>query len=70
MNRLCVSPFLFFTESAHIGYYFPKVETKDYNVVIDGRNFFDQPVKNDKKKLKILEKLILVTEMITQLVFY
>ena len=26
----------------------PNVETKDYNVMIDGKNFFDQPVKNDK----------------------
>ena len=24
------------------------VEIKDYNVMIDGKNFFDQPVKNDK----------------------
>ena len=23
------------------------VERKDYNALIDGRNFFDQPVKND-----------------------
>ena len=29
-------------------YYIPNVEIKDYNVVIDGKNFFDQPVKNDK----------------------
>ena len=29
-------------------YYFPNVEIKDYNVVIDGKNFFDQAVKNDK----------------------
>ena len=27
--------------------YLPKVEIKDYNVMIDGKNFFDQPVKND-----------------------
>ena len=27
-------------------YYLPLVETKDYNVTIIGRNFFDQPVKN------------------------
>ena len=27
-------------------YYFPLVEIKDYNVVIDGRNFFDKPVKD------------------------
>ena len=26
-----------------------KVEIKDYNVMIGGRNFFDQPVKNDLK---------------------
>ena len=29
-------------------YYLPNVEIKDYNVIIDGKNFFDQPVKNDK----------------------
>ena len=29
-------------------YYIPNVEIKDYNVMIDGKNFFDQPVKNDK----------------------
>ena len=26
-------------------YYIPNVETKDYNVMTDGKNFFDQPVK-------------------------
>ena len=26
-------------------YYLPTAEIKDYNVVIDGRNFFDQPIK-------------------------
>ena len=29
-------------------YYIPNVEIKDYNVMIDGKNFFDQPVKNIK----------------------
>ena len=28
--------------------YLPNVETKDYNVMIEGKNFFDQPVKNNK----------------------
>ena len=32
----------------HIGYFLPKVEIKDYNVVVDGRNFFHQAIKNDK----------------------
>ena len=29
----------------HIGYFLPKIEIKDYNVVVDGRNFFDQAIK-------------------------
>ena len=29
-------------------YYFPNVEIKDYNVMIDGKSLFEQPVKNDK----------------------
>ena len=28
-------------------YFIPTVETKDYNVVVDGRNFLDQPVRNN-----------------------
>ena len=31
----------------HIGYFVPKVEIKDYNFLMDGQNFFDQPVKNN-----------------------
>ena len=26
-------------------YYIPNVEIKDYKLMIDGKNFFDQPVK-------------------------
>ena len=29
-------------------YYLPKEEIKDYNGKIDGKDVFDQPVKNDK----------------------
>ena len=29
-------------------YYFPTVEIKDYNIVINDENFFDQPIKNNK----------------------
>ena len=28
-------------------YFLPTIEIKDYNLMIDGWNFFDQPVKND-----------------------
>ena len=34
---------------SHKQYYIQTVEIKDYNVTIDGRNFFDQPIKNDLK---------------------
>ena len=27
-------------------YYLPNVEIKDYNAMIDGKNFFDQAIKN------------------------
>ena len=29
------------------GYYLPKVAIKDYNGMIDVKNFFDQPIKSD-----------------------
>ena len=29
-------------------YYIPNIEIKDYNVMIGGKNLFDQSVKNDK----------------------
>ena len=29
-------------------YYLPNVEIKDYNIMINGENFFDQPIKNNK----------------------
>ena len=50
MNRL----FLFLFESrterkVQTKYYIPKVQIKDCNIIIDGRNFFDQPIKNALK---------------------
>ena len=30
-------------------YYLPNIEIKDFNVLIDGRCFFDLPVKDDKE---------------------
>ena len=49
-------------------YYLPNLEIKDYTVMIDGKNFFDQPVKNDKVTHENIRKFLLVKEMITQLV--
>ena len=32
--------------TSHSGYYLPNVELKDYNIMINGETFFDQPVKD------------------------
>ena len=33
--------------TSHSSYYLPNVEIKDYNIVINGENIFDQPIKNN-----------------------
>ena len=35
--------------TSHSTHYLPNVEIKYYNVIIDGKNFFDQPINNDLK---------------------
>ena len=48
-NRLFVLAFENDTQrTSHSGYYLPNVEIKDWNVMINGENFFDQPIKNNK----------------------
>ena len=34
--------------TGHNSYYLPTVEIKDYNIMINGENVFDQPIKNNK----------------------
>ena len=41
---------------SHSTYYLPKVEIKDYNVMIDGRNFFDQPRNSMTKTYENIRK--------------
>ena len=38
-------------------YYLTTVEIKDYNVMIDGINFFDQPIKSDLKTYDNIRKI-------------
>ena len=33
-------------------YYVPNVEIKDFNILVDGKTFFDLPVKNEKEPCK------------------
>ena len=38
--------------TSFLKYYVPKVEIKDFNVLIDEKSFFDVPVKNKVKHTK------------------
>ena len=38
-------------------YYLPTAEIDDYNVMIDWRNFFDQPIKSDLKSYDKIRKI-------------
>ena len=42
---------------SHSTYYLPKVETKNYNVMIDGKNFLDQPINSMTKTYKNIRKI-------------
>ena len=58
VNRLFVLPFENETDrEVHTNNYFPTEEIKDYNIVIDGRNVFDQPIKNGFKTYDNIRKI-------------
>ena len=42
---------------SHSSYYLPNVEIKDYNITINGENFFDQPIKNKKTTYDNIRKI-------------
>ena len=41
----------------HTGYFLPKIEIRDNNIMIDGRNLSDQQVKNDLRTNESIQKL-------------
>ena len=41
----------------HSGYYLPKIEIKNYNVMINGENFFDQPIKDNEVTYENIRKV-------------
>ena len=58
INRLFVLAFENDTQrTSHAGYYLPNVEIKDYNVMINRENYFDQPVKNKKTTYHNIRKI-------------
>ena len=58
INRLFVLAFEGDTQrTPHAGYYLPNFDIKDYNIIINGENFFDQPIKNNKVTYESIRKI-------------
>ena len=58
VNRLFVLAFENYNyRTSDEGYYLPTVEIKDYNIMINGENFFDQPIKNNKVTYDNIRKI-------------
>ena len=58
VNRLLVLSFENEDErKSQSTYYLPKVEIKDYNVMIDSKNFFDQPINSMAKTYENIRKI-------------
>ena len=58
VNRLFVLAFENDTQRAPAkSYYLPNVEIKNYNVMINGENVFDQPIKNNKVTHENIRKI-------------
>ena len=43
--------------TSHSEYYLPNVEIKDYIIMINGENFFDQPIRNNKVTYENIRKI-------------
>ena len=57
VNRLFALSFENTTDrTVHTKHYPPTVEIKDYHVMIDGQNFFDQPVKSNLRSYDNIRK--------------
>ena len=40
-------------------YYLPRIDLNKYNVIIDRRNFYDNPIKSDIEKYRELKKVMI-----------
>ena len=58
LDRLFVLPFnVNDSKIGHSRYYLPTSKVEDYNVIIYGKNFFAQPIKNDIKTCENIRKI-------------
>ena len=47
------------TRNGQRKYYLPRIDLEKYNVVIDGRNFYDNPIESDIEKYRELKKVMI-----------
>ena len=40
-------------------YYLPRIDLNEYNIIIDGRNFYDNPIENNVEKYRELKKVMI-----------
>ena len=45
------------TRNGRRKYYLPRIDLTKYNVIIDGRNFYDNPIESDIEKYRELKKV-------------
>ena len=47
------------TRNGQQNYYLPRIDLNKYNVIIDGRNFYDNPIESDIEKYRELRKVMI-----------
>ena len=47
------------TRNGQQKYYLPRIDLNKYNVIIDGRNFYDNPIGSDVEKYRELKKVMI-----------
>ena len=47
------------TRNGQQKYYLPRIHLNKYNVIIDGRNFYDNPIESDIEKYRELKKVMI-----------
>ena len=58
-NRLAAANDNQFNKDSQQIYYLPRNDLNKYNVVIDGRNFYDNPIESDIEKYRKLKKVMI-----------
>ena len=58
-NRLAAANDNQFNRNSQQKYYLPRNDLNEYNVIIGGRNFYDNPIENDIEKYRELKKVMI-----------